>query len=127
MPAIERGPGASLGKGWVAMTVRVPTGAAVRITDLFADPSHGLRVLATAWKAQMRQTKLWGCIAKDLIRYRPTAQNYRYFALTPNGVAVRSWQEERCNRTQATVPYTLLRPYLSSLGKQLVVGVRRPR
>ena len=74
----------------------------------------------------MRQTKLWPCVAKDLIRYRPTARNYRYFALTPNGLAVGSWLEEACTRLQATVPYTRLRPYLTSLGRQLVAGVRRP-
>jgi hypothetical protein len=126
MPTTELYPGGSLGKGWVAMTVGVPTGEAVRITDLFADPPQGLRALAMAWKAQMRKTRLWSCIAKDLTRYRPTARNYRHFALTPNGLAIGTWQEEACNRLQASVPYALLRSYLSNLGRRLVAGVRRP-
>jgi hypothetical protein len=127
MPATELYPGGSLGKGWLAVTVRVPSGALVRITDLFVDPSRGVRVVANAWKARMRRTPLWPCVAKDLSRYRPPARNYRYFALTPDGLAVGFWQEEACNRLQATVRYSILRPYLSPLGTRLIAGVRRPR
>jgi hypothetical protein len=128
LPATELYPGGSLGKGWLAMTVRVPSGAPVRIGQLFTDSTRGLRVLADAWKAQFRRVNpdAWQCVRLHLRDYRPAPSNYRYFALTSRGIAVGFWQEPACNRLQATVPYTLLRPYLSSLGKQLVDGVRRP-
>jgi hypothetical protein len=129
MPATELYPGGSLGKGWLAVTVRVPSGAPVRITDLFATPSRGLRVLAKAWKAQVRRAnpETWPCVRLHLPDYRPSASNYRYFALALRGLAVGFWQEEACNRLQATVPYPILRPYLSKLGARLIAGVRRPR
>jgi hypothetical protein len=128
LPATELYPGGSLGKGWLAMTVRVPSGAPVRISQLFTDSTRGLRVLADEWKAQFRRANpdAWQCVRLHLRDYRPAPSNYRYFALTPRGIAVGFWQEPACNRLQATVSYALLRPYLSRLGKQLVDGVRRP-
>jgi hypothetical protein len=128
LPATELYPGGSLGKGWLAMTVRVPSAAPVRINQLFTESSRGLQVLADAWKAEFRRANpaAWPCVGLHLSDYRPAPSNYRYFALTPRGIAVGFWQEPACNRLQATVSYALLRPYLSSLGKQLVNGVRRP-
>jgi len=126
MPAMEQYPGGSLGKGWLAVTVRVPSAEPVTITSLFANPPTGLRVLATAWTTLFRRTspQAWPCIQLHRSDYRPTATNYRYFALTPRGLAIGFWQEEACNRLYATVPYSTLRPYLSKLGSTLVAGVR---
>jgi len=126
MPATTLYPGGSHGKTWVAMTIRVPSGEPVMITDLFADPPRGLRVLARAWKT--RATSRYGrCVAIVPSDYRPTAHNYRHFALTVHGLAVGFLQPPSCNRLQATVPYAVLRPHLSKLGATLVTGVRRPR
>jgi hypothetical protein len=107
----------------------VPSGAPVRITDLFAAPSRALPVLARAWKAQVRRTQpqMWRCVKVIPSAYRPTARNYRLFALTPRGLVVGFWQAPACNRLQATVPYAALRPYLSRLGARLIAGVRAPR
>jgi hypothetical protein len=129
MPAMKQYPGGSLGKGWLAVTARVPSGEPVTITNLFANPPSGLRVLATAWKTRFRRTnpQAWPCVQKRRSAYRPTATNYQYFALTPHGLAIGFWQEEACNRLYATVPYSTLRPYLSKLGSTLVAGVRPAR
>jgi hypothetical protein len=47
MPATrELFPGQHEGDGWLAVTVRVPSGVRVTMSDLFANPDQGLRVLA---------------------------------------------------------------------------------
>lgn len=127
MPATELFPGGSLGKGWLAVTVQVPSGTRLQISDLFANPTRGLTQLSTAWKAELRHTQpgTWPCVQLHLSAYRPIARNYRYFALTPRGLAVGFWQQEACNRLQATVPYSTLQPYLSKLGNKLAEGVRQ--
>jgi hypothetical protein len=129
MPATKLYPGGNQGRTWVAATVRVPSGQPVRIIDLFAKPERGLRVLAREWKARLRRTRpeLWPCVTLTPADYRPTARNYRLFALTVGGLAVGFWQAPACDRLHATVPYAALRPHLSELGKTLVAGVRRPR
>ena len=127
MPATrELFPGQHDGDGWLAVTVRVPSGRRVTIGDLFARPDRGLRVLAAAWKARIRRTGGGECLRLYPSVYAPTARNYGAFALTPAGVAVGSPEIAVCYRLVATVPYRLLRPYLSGLGAALVAGVRRP-
>ena len=129
MPATKLYPGGNEGNTWVAVTVRVPSGRPVRITSLFADPSRGLRALASAWKTRVRRTnpRMWPCVRFHLADYRPGARRYRHFALTVQGLTVGFWQEPACNRLAATVPYTVLRPYLGKLGRRLIAGIRRPR
>jgi len=114
------------GDGWLGMTVLVPSGRRVAITDLFAKPNQGIRVLAAAWKARIRQTDARTCLHIYAADYAPTAANYRSFALTPAGIAVGSWEVEACYRLVATVPYSTLRPYLSQLGAAVVAAVRQP-
>lgn len=120
-------PGQHEGDGWLAMTVGVPSGGRVAISDLFANPGRGLRVLAEAWKAEIRHTGGRSCLRIYPGQYRATSANYRNFALTPGGLAVGSWEIAACYRLVATVPYRLLLPYLSKLGSRLVAGVRAPR
>lgn len=129
MPATKLYPCGNTGRTWVAMTAVVPSGRRIEITDLFAQPSRGLAVLATAWKREFRRTQpaRWGCVEVIPSAFRPTARNYRLFALTPRGLAVGFWQAPACNRLHAVVPYAILRPHLSDLGARLVGGVRAPR
>jgi hypothetical protein len=127
MPATERYPGGSLGKGWIAVTVRVPSGARVAISGLFRDPAEALPVLGAAWIAALPNQARAFCVMLHLGDYEPTARHYRYFALTPKGLALGFWQEAACNRLQAIVPYSILKPYLSKLGAMLIAGVRRAR
>jgi len=58
--------------------------------------------------------------------YEASARNYRQFALTPEGLAVGVNEIGACGNWQATVPYRILRPYLSELGAELIAGVHRP-
>ena len=83
-------------------------------------------MLAAAWKARIRRTGGRSC--PDVYRevYAPTAQNYGAFALTPSGLAVGTPEVAACYRLVATVPYRVLRPHLSRLGRTLVDGVRAP-
>jgi hypothetical protein len=103
-------PGQHEGDGWLAMTVRVPSGRRVTISDLFKNPARGLRALAAAWKAKIRRTPGRPCLRIYPSQYRPTVANYRAFALTPSGIAVGSWEIAACYRLVATVPYRVLRP-----------------
>jgi hypothetical protein len=120
-------PGQHEGDGWLAITVRVPSGRRVTNSDLFTNPGRGLRALAAAWKAKIRRTPGRPCLRTYPSQYRPTVANYRAFALTPSGIAVGSWEIAACYRLVATVPYRVLQPYLSELGSALIAGVRPPR
>jgi hypothetical protein len=126
MPATELNPGGTEGDGWVAGTIRVPSRAAVRLTDLFARPAQALPVLAREWKAQFRRTtpRRWVCVTQLPSLLLPSASNYRNFALIPRGLAVGIHGHASCAGLQATVPYARLRPYLSKLGERLITGVR---
>lgn len=130
LPAMKLYPCGNEGQGWVSMTVRVPSGRRVTLGQLFRDAEgEGLRKLGVAWFRVVARRHRWHleCVVLHLSGYEPTLQNYRYFALTPRGLALAFWQEPACSRVEAIVPYQTLRPYLSRLGKQLIAGVRRPR
>jgi hypothetical protein len=120
-------PGQPGGDRWLGLTVRVPSGKRVVLTDLFIDPQAGLRVLASTWKARIRATSAAPCVRGYSEAYTATIRHYRAFALLPNGIAVGSAEVGACYRLVAVVPYRALRPYLSSLAVTLVQGVRRPR
>ena len=119
-------PGQHGGDGWLGITLRVPSGTRVTIRDLFRSPSRGLRVLAAAWKARIRRGPGGPCLRIYPDAYETTAENYRTFALTLRGLAVGAPEVEACYRLVATVPYAVVRPYLSDLGMSLVDGVRSP-
>ena len=128
LPATELYPCGNEGNGWVSMTVRVPSGRRVTLAQLFRDPEgEGLFRLGVAWFRVVARDWRIECVVGHLPDYQPTLRNYRYFALTPRGLALAFWQEPACNRIAGVVPYGPLRPYLSRLGKRLIAGVRRPR
>jgi hypothetical protein len=120
-------------QSFISVTVQVPSGKLVTVGDLFAKQRHGLRALAAAFRK--RAAAKGGCLRSSLGINRewfdPTEKNYRQFALTKRGLAI-GWPGfvvdlGACNTATATVPYSVLRPYLSDLGKKLVAGVRQPR
>lgn len=127
LPAVQLYPGGTGGRGWVPMTVRVPSGRRVTISDLFADPPRGLAVLARASTSKLRRSQFARCLELISSDLRPTARNYRYFALTARGLAVGFWQPPACDRLQTIVAYSVVLPQLSQLGRALVAGVRTPR
>ncbi len=119
-------PGQHGGDGWLAVTVAVPSGRRISALDLFTNRRGAIRALAAAWRA-----KLGGAVnicAKIYPEsYRATARNYSHFALLANGIAVGSWEVESCYRFVTVLPYSVIEPYLSPLGKRLVSAVRIPR
>jgi hypothetical protein len=141
IPDVELYPGGNDGAGWISTTVRVPSGSQITLHSLFSDPRLGMRELAAAVKRRMlatikcvREAVLYPdpAIARSFARgFEPTASNYRYFALTARGLAVGfplgQVSAPPCSRVEATVPYALLRPYFSNLGKELIGEVRTPR
>jgi uncharacterized protein DUF3298 len=127
-------PGGNDGDRWLSVTVRVSNGSRIVITDLFARPADGLRVLAETVRKQLQATN--PCVRKSrspftLRGFAPTATHYRHFALTPSGLAVGfnlgDVAEVPCGRVVSVVPYSSVRPHLGKLGQELVAGVRRPR
>jgi hypothetical protein len=127
IPAVERYPGQNAGQTWISATVDVQSGRTVSLRQLLANPSLALPVLVGDWKARLRHTMLWSSVAVDPGDYTPSFAHYRYFALTPTGLAFGFSQESAGSRFAAVIPYRLVRPYLSPLGKRLVAGVRPPR
>jgi hypothetical protein len=111
----------------LTVTVRVPSGRRVAITDLFEDRSKGLRELAAIARAQLRRGGFGQCLDRNPSLYSPSARNYRNFVLTPRGLHVQFERAGYCGPVGATVAYDRLRELLSSLGGKLVAGVRKPR
>jgi hypothetical protein len=139
MPVREVIPGGNGGANWVSVTVQVPSGVPVRIGALFKRPTPALRAIAKAARRNVlannrciRKT-FWDPIVHALHAqgFMPKPSNYRYFALTPRGLAIGFQIEQvggpQCGRAVGFVPYAVVRPYLSELGRKLVAGVRAPR
>lgn len=127
IPALKLYPGGNDGQTWISATVDVRSGRAVSLPQLLANPSLALPVLARDWKARLRHTMLWAYVAEDAAGYTPSFAHYRYFALTPTGLAFGFGQEPGGSRFSAVIPYRLVHPFLSPLGRRLVAGVRQPR
>jgi hypothetical protein len=141
IPTLRLYPGGNDGATWIAATIRVPSGARVRLGDLFANPSKGLAALARSVRSKLVSEN--ACVrqsigaereiglAYDLRGFDPKPGHYRYFALTPQGLAIGfplgQVGAPTCNRVETTVPYSVIRPQLSALGRRLADAVRRPR
>lgn len=115
------------GDGWLGITVRMPSGDRVTLSDLFRDPNAGVHALASAWKVRIRASRDGAQCLHLYPDYAPTLGNYREFALTPRGITVGINEDEACYRLVATVPYTAIASQLSPLGQTLSAGVRSPR
>jgi hypothetical protein len=127
LPLREFDPCGNDGEGWLSVTLEVPSGRAVTLAELFRDAEgEGVYALGVAWFRAVAAARDWRlqCVVRDLVRYQPSLRGYRYFALTPRGLALGFRQEPACGRLEATVPYSALRPYLSDVGRRLVAGVR---
>lgn len=127
IPALELYPGGDGGQTWISTTIDVRTGRQVSLRELLANPPLALRLLARDWKSRLGSPALRAYVAEDPDGYTPTFGHFRHFALTPAGLAFGFPQEPGGRRFAAVLPYRLVRPYLSPLGRRLVAGVRRPR
>jgi hypothetical protein len=140
IPDTELFPGGTDSNGWLAITLQVPSGIPVTLTDLFENPTRGLTVLAAATKTQILAAN--SCVRNALqdpvngaafaTGFDPSVTNYADFALTPSGLAVGFSDDGQianpgCGSPDAVVPYATLEPYLNTLGKTLVAGVRAPQ
>lgn len=133
IPTLRLFPAGTEGAGWLAVTVRVATGRSIPIGALFANSRAGLRALAAAARTFLlaKSACVRGSLAVDQAEYAPgfaaSASNFRYFALTPSGVALGFpfGQVGGC-RVEVMLPYSAIRPYLNSLGEELIAGVRQP-
>jgi hypothetical protein len=130
IPALELYPGGNDGSTWISATVDVRTGKLVPLRAVVA--SEALPAIAHAWSAAfMRQFRHCGAECRRWwATFRPgypaTFGNYQYFALLPSGLAIGTPQYPAGSRNVAIVPYRVIRPYLTPLGKTLVAGVRWP-
>jgi hypothetical protein len=127
IPALEVRPGGNDGETWISATVEVRSGRSVSLRELLANPSLALPRLVRDWKTRLRGSALWPSVAGAPAGYTPTLAHYRHFALTPRGLAFGFPQQLAGPRFAAVIPYRLVHPYLSPLGRGLVAGVRRPR
>lgn len=127
IPSFAVRPGGGARQTWISATVDLRSGKEVSLRELLASPSLALPLLVRDWQAQLRGSASWRYVARDPARYTPTFSHYRQFALTPAGLAFGFAQESAGVRFAAVIPYRLVRPYLSPLGRRLVAGVRRPR
>lgn len=138
VPVLELYPGGTEGSVWLSVTLRVPSGQPVDISDLFSNRERGLQGLAAEVQSQFAASRTCG-VSKTLTYAErslllqgsaPTAKNFKDFALTPRGLMIGFTQGQVCplayGRTSVTVPYSDLSKYLSSLGQRLVAGARPP-
>lgn len=126
IPTTKLYDGGNEGGNWLSVTVRVIDARRVNLRDLFRRPAQGLKALAAATRELISSNS---CDPHDS-RFASVVANYRYFALTVHGLAIGFPQGEvlipTCGPIEVTVPYTGLRPFLSTLGSELVAGVRAP-
>jgi hypothetical protein len=128
MPSIHLVPGGMHGVVVLSGTVLVPSGRRVGLTGLFKRPASALRVLAHEFKRAYlshHPPRYRGCVTNQA-SLRPSAYNYRHFALLASGLALGFNEIGPCGSLIATVPYARLRPYFGHLGRRLIQGVRRP-
>jgi hypothetical protein len=137
IPDTELFPGGTDSNGWLGVTVQVPSGSPVTIDQILDQP--GLSALAAAAKAIVLLAN--SCVKAGVddpavgvlnaAGFEPTAQNYGAYALLPGGLAVGFRDEQvgspACGSSDAVVPYAVVEPYLSTLGRTLVAGVRAPQ
>ena len=120
--------GAGIGGHFVSITIDPSNSQTVELKQLFAKSSRAyafIQELVIKRCVELRGSDDCSGAAQIL---PPKSSSFRYFALTTKGLAVgingevvSSWAWE------TTVPYSSLRPYLSTFGKWLVAGVRFPR
>jgi hypothetical protein len=143
IPVEEAYPAGVVDELWQSQTVESASGRAVAgLQALFSNPKRALSVVADRVYREVVTGKSGTDLCVQQVEghhvtrgpppgaFAPTAADYRYFALTPSGVAIGIPQgavaSDACGRVEVTIPYLTLQPYFNSLGRLLVSGVRRP-
>lgn len=139
-PSQELYPGGNDGSGWMHFTAFVSSGQqAVELDDILADGPTGLRTVASYVKKHVLAAN--SCVADDYYNdffndgsgptyaggFTPTWSNYQDFALTRAGIDIGLQQGqvgvEACGAIRITVPWSAVRPHLSSTGAALYEAV----
>ena len=131
IPVDEIFPGGHEAGYWLSVTVLVPSGAQVRLPQLFANPSRALRAIARLARSTLRRES--SCVRQSMARdpllergFAPRVANFRHFALTTRGLTIGFPIGQValgiCNRVQTTLPYAAIRSRLSRLGRDLVAA-----
>jgi len=137
IPTVSLYPSGNDGDNWVSATILVPSAKTVTMAYLFSNPSQGLNAVADAARTHflartpflatdscVREaiTGQWGDVW--LAGLNPTAENYKVFAVTPDGLTIGFSQgqisESACGLQTATICGSQLQPLLSVEGKQLI-------
>jgi len=124
IPTLKLYPGDTGGQTWISATIDVHSGKPVSLSQILASPALALPALIAAWNTHAQLTPLTSS-GHDIAGYAPSFTHYRHFALTPAGLAFGFTLSG--SRSATVIPYRIVRPYLSPLGRRLVAGVRRPR
>jgi hypothetical protein len=103
--------------GWLGITVRVPSGVRVTLPELFARRAKAMGIL----EARIRNDN---GVDPSIRRHPAAVLANAKFALLPSGLAV--GVEQDAWPLIVRVPYSALRPYLSTPGRRLVAGARWP-
>jgi hypothetical protein len=138
IPTWEIAPAGTGGSDWFSVTALVPSGRGVSLGEVLSDDDSLFKTLPE--RAQERTvTGFCGLntpipqhlLVQLLEGLPPTGRLYQYFALTPDGLALGFSNGEAapisCGRVEVLLPYEVVRPYLSVLGKTLVAGVMTPK
>jgi len=140
-PSLELYPDGNDGEGWMYLTAPVPAGNPVELVDLLSSPATGLTAIAGYVTQQVvatspcvarsyNDTGSLGSIMAQASRkgFAPTAENYRHFAFTLQGLDIGLDQGqvgvEGCGAIRTTVPWSIVRPQLNATGLRLVDGLR---
>jgi len=121
---------------WIAVTAAVPSGTRINLQiALFSNPTIGLKAVATSTESIVRSdsSPAYRCVApggRVQGGFEANPENYKYLALTTNGLAVGLVQGQvgaaACGPIEVTIPYHLLRGVLSYGGRSLISEVRNP-
>ena len=130
LPSIHRPPGNQHGKDWIGITIAVPGGDALRLSDVFVTTSSNLKSLIALASEQLRRSDAayWSfCGPKKWPSFfRPTDRGLADFALLRDGVAFGFAQPPACTRSNVIIRYSELRPLMTELGKLAARQVRDP-
>lgn len=124
IPALKLYPGHTGGQTWISATIDVHSGKPVSLSQILANPTLALPALIAAWNTHAQSAPLTSS-GHDVAGFPWSLTHYRHFALTPAGLAFGFAVSG--SRSTTVIPYRIVRPYLSPLGRRLVAGVRRPR
>ena len=132
MPVQKLFPGGVDGAVWLSSTVQVPSGEPVSLVDLLAVSESGLNSLSMEAAKELTQHGICGIgpsmgkndTAVQTEGLKPTVANFKYFALTGNGLALGFPNGQvaaaSCGRVEVIIPYSRLGSLWSVLGKSLV-------